>query len=243
MGYYKGKLIEDNLDIVKEEISNGKPLMEIARDLSVKYDTLKRHLKRLGVEYATNPNRKGRPHYESRVSALYYIENNIPISIPVLRRKLIEEGFKENKCERCGITEWMGGDVPLELHHIDENHHNNRLDNLLILCSNCHAQLHGYNKATKVDAKKHKEKVKTSPKTSTKNKTVRYCKTCGKELKSDQKSFCSKKCLREYSGNRPEYDELKSLLESGFNYCMIAEKYGVTEAAVRKWIKKYDIKR
>ena len=83
----------------------------------------------------------------------------------------------------------------------------------------------------------------SNPKTSTKNKTVRYCKTCGKELKSDQKSFCSKKCLREYSGNRPEYDELKSLLESGFNYCMIAEKYGVTEAAVRKWVKKYDIKR
>ena len=149
MGYYKGKLIEDNLDIVKEEISNGKPLMEIARDLGVKYDTLKRHLKRLDVEYATNPNRKGRPHYESRVSAMYYIENNIPINAPKLRKKLLEEGIKESKCERCGITEWMGEEVPLELHHLDGNHYNNKLDNLVILCSNCHSQIHGYNKREK----------------------------------------------------------------------------------------------
>lgn len=149
MGYYKGKLIEDNLDIVKEEISNGKPLMEIARDLGVKYDTLKRHLKRLGVEYATNPHRKGRPHYESRVSAMYYIENNIPIGAPKLRKKLLEEGIKECKCERCGLTEWMGQEIPLELHHLDGNHYNNKLENLVILCSNCHSQIHGYNKREK----------------------------------------------------------------------------------------------
>ena len=217
--------------------------MEIARDLGIKYDTLKRHLKRLGIEYATNPNRKGRPHYESRVSALYYIENNIPISIPVLRKKLIEEGIKENKCERCGITEWMGDDVPLELHHLDENHHNNNLDNLVILCSNCHAQLHGYNKATKIEAVKHKKRIKPAPSKITYEleDKKRYCQVCGKELKPDQKRFCSKECLRIYGGKRPPLEELTLLKNSGFSNIDIAERYSVTEAAVRKWFKKYDI--
>ena len=144
--YYKGNLIEENLSEIEQKISNHVPLAEIARDLKVKYDTLVRHLKRLGVEYGTNQNRKGRPHYESRVSAMWYIENNKPIEAPKLRKKLIEEGIKEAKCERCGITEWMGDVVPLELHHLDENHFNNKLENLIILCSNCHAQVHGYNK-------------------------------------------------------------------------------------------------
>ena len=144
--YYKGNLIEENLNEIKDKISEHIPLAEIARDLGVKYDTLIRHLRRLGVEYGTNQNRKGRPHYESRVSAMWYIENNKPIEAPKLRKKLIEEGIKEAKCERCGITEWMGDAVPLELHHLDENHFNNKLENLIILCSNCHAQVHGYNK-------------------------------------------------------------------------------------------------
>ena len=39
----------------------------------------------------------------------------------------------------------MGQSIPLELHHIDFNHYNNSLDNLQILCSNCHMQVHGYN--------------------------------------------------------------------------------------------------
>lgn len=142
--YYKGEIIEKRLDEIKKMISENMPLMEISREIGVKYNTLVRHLKRLGIDYGTNQNRKGRPHYESRVPAMYYIESGAPISAPKLRKKLIDDGIKENKCEKCGITEWLGGEAPLELHHIDGNHHNNKLENLIILCSNCHRQIHGY---------------------------------------------------------------------------------------------------
>ena len=60
------------------------------------------------------------------------------------RRRLIEEGIKEEKCECCGLSEWMGKPIPLELHHKDFNHYNNSLENLQILCSNCHMQAHNY---------------------------------------------------------------------------------------------------
>ena len=49
------------------------------------------------------------------------------------------KALKEEKCELCGLTHWLNGKIPLELDHIDSNHHNNSLDNLQILCPNCHA--------------------------------------------------------------------------------------------------------
>lgn len=140
----KSNLIQENLEEIKRKISENVPIAEIARDLGVKYDTLIRYLRKLEIPYATNQNRKGRPHYESRVPASFYLETNTTIDAPKLRKKLIEEGIKEKKCERCGRTEWMGEEIPLELHHKDGNHYNNKLENLAILCSNCHKQLHGY---------------------------------------------------------------------------------------------------
>lgn len=56
-----------------------------------------------------------------------------------LARRLIKEKVKEYKCEMCGNTEWMGKRIPLELHHINGNHSDNRLENLQLLCPNCHA--------------------------------------------------------------------------------------------------------
>lgn len=56
-----------------------------------------------------------------------------------LKRDLIEFGYKEHKCEKCGKTEFMGEEIPVELHHMDGDRNNNSLDNLQILCPNCHA--------------------------------------------------------------------------------------------------------
>jgi Zn finger protein HypA/HybF involved in hydrogenase expression len=61
-----------------------------------------------------------------------------------LRLRLIGEGIKEHKCECCRLSEWMGQPISLELDHIDGDNKNNKLDNLRVLCPNCHAQTPTY---------------------------------------------------------------------------------------------------
>lgn len=47
--------------------------------------------------------------------------------------------LRGRKCEKCGLETWDNQPIPLEIHHIDGDHLNNVLDNLQILCCNCHA--------------------------------------------------------------------------------------------------------
>jgi Zn finger protein HypA/HybF involved in hydrogenase expression len=61
-----------------------------------------------------------------------------------LKNRLIREGLKNCKCERCGRTTWENETIPLELHHINGNRSDNRLDNLQVLCPNCHALTDNY---------------------------------------------------------------------------------------------------
>lgn len=61
-----------------------------------------------------------------------------------LSKRLFKEGIKERKCEKCKLTTWNKELVPLELDHIDGNSNNHKLENLRILCPNCHAQTSTY---------------------------------------------------------------------------------------------------
>lgn len=138
----KRYIIESNIQLIKEYESNNRPLAEVARKLGIKYDTLKKYLTLLNIPYKCNPNRKGlkRPNESKPIEDI--LKGNS--SNARKRQILIDRGIKEAKCECCGLSEWMGKPIPLELHHKDFNHYNNSLNNLQILCANCHMQAHNY---------------------------------------------------------------------------------------------------
>lgn len=72
------------------------------------------------------------------------LDNKVPYQTYKLKLRLLEEGYKENKCEICGIRNWNKKELNMQLHHIDGNSKNNSLSNLQMLCPNCHAQTDSY---------------------------------------------------------------------------------------------------
>lgn len=68
-----------------------------------------------------------------------YLSNKRYISSHKLKLRLFKEGLKKDICEVCNIAEWHGNKLPLHLDHINCNHEDNNLENLQILCPNCHS--------------------------------------------------------------------------------------------------------
>lgn len=69
-----------------------------------------------------------------------YLSNKKYIKSWHLKKRLIKEKVKEHKCEKCSRTMWNSLPIPIELHHRDGDRYNNNLDNIMLLCCNCHAQ-------------------------------------------------------------------------------------------------------
>lgn len=81
------------------------------------------------------------------------VENSNYKNITRLKIRLVNEGYLEYKCSKCGNTgEWNGEPLVLELEHKNGNHSDHRIENLTFLCPNCHSQTPTYsgrNKTTK----------------------------------------------------------------------------------------------
>ena len=111
------------------------------------YACAKLRMKQLGVSLKPGPNGQGWAKGTKRGPnrpVEYYLKEDFPTVSYRLKNRLIKEGIKTHKCEICGIEEWMGQPTPLELDHINGKHDDNRLENLRVICPNCHAQTSTY---------------------------------------------------------------------------------------------------
>jgi hypothetical protein len=105
------------------------------------YATLRRRIKELNLDTSHmtgqtwNRGIAQAPH----VDITEYLSNLRPIQSYKLKRRLIREGYLEPQCHSCGLVVWKGQPIPLELEHINGDPQDNSLENLTLLCPNCHA--------------------------------------------------------------------------------------------------------
>jgi Zn finger protein HypA/HybF involved in hydrogenase expression len=80
------------------------------------------------------------------------VENSTYTNNAKLKERLIKAGLKEDKCEECGLFEWRGKKLSIELHHDNGNNRDQRLENLKMLCPNCHSQTDTFRKGNNKSA-------------------------------------------------------------------------------------------
>lgn len=200
----------------------------MCKQLNCKPETLNSYLEKMGIKYDGQQFKKGQIKNGNKYETVFdYLAYSTCIKSQILKKKLIEEGIKEDKCEICGLSEWQGVKIPLELHHKDVNHYNNELDNLQILCPNCHAIQNGNSgAATGKTSRKNSESIAEKPK----------CPNCG-ETFSGNGNMC-RKCfnLLRQTVERPEREEFKRLIRTT-SFVQLGKKFGVSDKAIAKWCK------
>jgi hypothetical protein len=156
-----------------------------------------------------------------------------------MKQRLFEAGLKERVCEMCGQDEnWRGRRMALILDHINGIPDDNRIENLRIVCPNCAATLDTH------CGRKNRMQAPT-----------RTCKRCGREFvaKYRRHRYCSRVCGARWDRSalrgkphldqrrvaRPSYGQLVTEIESN-GYVAVGCKYGVSDNAVRKWVRFYE---
>ena len=81
---------------------------------------------------------KGR-RLTSRKALKEYLTRNSNISSYKLKQRLLRERVLDAICSHCAKSTWLNKAIPLELDHINGDNKDNRLQNLRLLCPNCHA--------------------------------------------------------------------------------------------------------
>ena len=135
----------DEIEFVRV-CNEAESMAKASAELGLHFNTFKKYAIKLGC-YHTNQSGKGllKPKSTGKIPTDEILAGKHPhYQTNKLRVRLIKEGIKEEKCEVCGIEDWNGKNVSFELDHIDGNSNNHLLENLRVICPNCHSQTKTY---------------------------------------------------------------------------------------------------
>lgn len=109
--------------------------------------------------------RVSKPH-QDLTEVDIFSKNSKLSSLSHLKKYILKFNLKEERCEKCGNTHWNGIKISLEVHHIDGDRGNNEINNLQLLCPNCHSQTDNY-------CGKKKKKSEDIPRVTTQTKYIK----------------------------------------------------------------------
>ncbi len=134
---------------LKEAVQNSKSYAGVMKLLGLKpaggnYDQLKKYVREYGFKTNHFTGRlwsKGlKLEFNPKIELKDILVKNSTYQSFKLKNRLYLAKLKEPKCEECGWAKMSNdGRIPLELDHINGDHHDNRLENLRVLCPNCHS--------------------------------------------------------------------------------------------------------
>ena len=139
------------IDAVNSSLSYAQVLEKLGLKIAgSNYDSVKRKIKELSLDTshmtgkAWNQGKRFTTVKPAKLLSEILVEHSTYTNFNKLRKRLLKEGIKEYKCECCNSTEWLGKPIKLELHHINGVKDDLRIENLQILCPNCHAYTDNY---------------------------------------------------------------------------------------------------
>ena len=124
---------------------NSNSMAEAAVKLELHFNTFKKYAIKFGC-YKTNQSGKGITKIvPPKIDLQEILDGKHPhFQTFKLKNRLLKEKIIQNKCSICNIEEWNGKKINMELDHIDGNRTNHKLENLRMLCPNCHSQTETY---------------------------------------------------------------------------------------------------
>lgn len=154
--------------IVNESTSYSEILRKLGKSISGdSVSTLKQKLKNYEIPFTPSHKNTGNL---TKQPIEHYLQKDHPCDSKSLKKRLIAEGLKKDICELCTQTNtWNGKPLTLQLDHINGDHSDNRLENLRIVCPNCHSQTDTFST----------------------RKPVNICPDCGTEI-SRRSKYCRK---------------------------------------------------
>ncbi len=163
------------------------------------------------------------------------------------RKKLDAVNHFGGKCVLCGYKKCLSA---MEFHHLEKSEKEEEptyvimlwswerakkeLEKCILVCCRCHREIHSDDFDQNVDLKIHmKPWIEIE------------CKRCHEKFstKDYQRLYCSESCYQFDSRKvvRPSYSELKILITRGTPWIHLGKMFGVSDNAVRKWARRYEL--
>lgn len=197
------------------------------------YPTIRKYIQKLGIDNSHwTPNAmRGRNSAATRITSLSEVlVEGSSYNRHCLKKRLLEQDFLTYQCAECGLSKWQGKPISLQLDHINGVNDDNRLENLRLLCPNCHSQTANFCRK-KVEAK------------SAESRKTGNCEGCGASIfpRSKRCFSCASEALKgNFKIDWPPVHEVLSMVNVS-SYVAVGKKLGVTDNAIRKFLKRSGI--
>jgi len=148
------KYTKENLELIVSECYSVRQVLQKLglKEAGGNYQNIKTRIKQFGLDTSHFHGQlwsKGKTWSKNKDLSSRLVQNScyssgLPYSSYKLKNQLLKLKIMEPVCVKCNLTKWLDSDIPLELHHINGDRFDNRIENIQLLCPNCHSFTDNY---------------------------------------------------------------------------------------------------